>query len=972
MLGRVVITPRNATVSASNSLKLTANTQVNWSLAPGSEGTIDPDGTYHAPRSVAAKNSMGGCQVFPNDHIFNTRVDALPVDNNSAAWINLIPPSRVNYFAAWGINIADKSTPKRRMHFFYTPQNEGVFDLPEWPHLKQENGVFADTHSDIDRHIVIVNKDDCTFTEYYQAYPRGDNKQCSDCTAQSGVHYSGNTYELPHGSTDAAGLPLAALTLHLDEIESGAIHHALRVTLSNGLIQPGNVWPASSSAGAYGKIPYGTRFRLRANADISHYSPIARILLTQLKQYGFILADGGANWEVDVSTDVTESPAVQAAMAEVHDGPLISRDFEVVNEAPLMLSRGSGKIRPDNPYVKPDGYAVVIAESKTNPNDRAEIPVTLRPAVVGMPEPAIWIQSGVSKKLPAWVNGATSQGVQWKIEPALGTINGDGVYTAPEVTSPKTATIVASPNDDPGSQTGLLVTVLPKGPIRVDIGNATGAPGTPHEHMPDYGPDSKGNMWWHEMGEEYSWGVASDNWYGFAWPKIPDIGLYYTVRYSMGDMLFRFLVPNGNYKIHLMYGSPCHGIMDPKYEAPIHLESQYKLIAKYFDWGDAIGHACATPSNFDMPAAVADNSLEFALRRVTVRELVPNPAVNAFVVEPDTEAPHIAIDPVHIPEISSGHSVQFRAVGWFMDDSVTWSLEGPGTLSKTGLYAAPATPAAGTQKVMVVATSTVDRSKVARAEFSLTFGNLAISPPAATLGHGLEQKFAATLSGAPYQNVKWSISPAIGSIAPDGTYRAPETLPHDEDVSVIASSRDVEGKTGTAKIHVKALSDPIRINCGDQGGFRDAQGNEWTGDWGGSPATAYHVDNIPIKNAGPDMQYLYRSSRYRYPNESFFYNFMLPNGQYNVILMFADTAHDTPDTNNFFDVKLNGKQVLSHFNPSAIAGPKTALNKEFQVSITNHNLRIDFIGERRRCVCKRHTNPPDTCREIVLLNGRDK
>lgn len=946
MLGRVVISPRNPTVSASNTLKLTANTDVNWSLAPGSEGAIDPDGTYHAPRSVLAKNSMGGCQVFPNDHIFNTRIDALPVDSNSAAWINLIPPSGVNYFPAWGINIADNGTPKRRMHFFYTPQNEGVFDFPQWPHLKQEAGVFADTHSDLDRHIVIVNKEDCTFTEYYQSYPRGDNKQCSECTAQSGVHYSGNTYALPHGSTDAAGLPLAALTLHLDEIESGAIHHALRVTLKNGLIQPGNVWPASSAAGAYGKIPYGTRFRLRANADISRYSPIARILLVQLKQYGLFLADGGANWEVDVSTDVTEDPAVQAAMAEVRDGPLNSRDFEVVNEAPLMVSRDSGKIRPDNPYVKPDGYAIVIAQSKTNPNDRAEVPIELRPAVVGMPDPAIWIQSGVSKKLSAWVSGADTRGVQWKIEPALGTITADGVYTAPDVTSPKTAKILASPDDDPGSQTPLLVTVVPKGPIRVDIANATGAPGTPHEHAPDYGPDSKGHMWWHELGEEYSWGVASDNWYGFAWPKTADIGLYYTVRYSMGDMLFRFLVQNGNYKVHLMYGSPCHGIMDPKYEAPIHLESQYKIIAKNFDWGNAIGHACATPSNFDMPATVTDNSLEFALRRVTIRDLQPNPAVNAFLIEPDTEAPHITIDPLHIPEISSGRTIQFRAVGWFMDDSVTWTLaQGPGSLSQTGLYTAPSTPTANTQKVIVAATSNVDKSKTARAEFLLSFGDLAISPAVGAIGHGLDQKFAVTLSGLPYANVKWSVSPAIGSISQDGTYHAPEAIPQDADVTITASSRDVEGKTATARLHVKAIQDPIRINCGDQPGFRDAQGNEWSGDWGGSPASTGHADNVLIKNASPDMQYLYRSSRYRYPNESFFYNFSLPNGQYRVILMFADTAHDTPDMNNFFDVKLNGKQVLSHFNPSAIAGPKTALNKDFSMTVTNHNVRIDFIGD---------------------------
>jgi len=943
-LGRVVITPGAPIVPAGASVKLRANTDVQWSLSPGSVGTIDADGTYHAPRSVGAKNAVGGCQVLPNDHIFNTRIDALPTDQNSPTWIQSIPPSAVTYLPSWGITIADKTTPKKRMHFFYTPQYDGVFDLPEWPILKQENGVFADPLSDLDRHILVVNKDDCIFSEFYKANPKGLNKACPECTAQSGVHYQGMTYELLHGSADAAGLPITPLTLRLDEILSGVIRHALRVTLTNSLIHASSVWPGSSHASPWGKIPYGTRFRLRKDIDISRFSPIAKILITQLKEYGFVLADGGANWEVDIATDVTESPEVMAAFNEVHSSGITSRDFEVVNEAPLMISAESGRVRPDNTYVKPDDYAVVLAQNALKPTDRAELPIAIEAPTIGMPNPAIWIQSGVSKELEAWVRGAVSQRITWKADPSLGSISADGLYNAPDVAAPKTAMITASLDSDPASRLPLLVTVIPKGPIRIDVGNATNAPGTPHSHAPDYGPDSKGHMWWREMGGEYPYGVSADNWYGLPWPKIPDIGLYYTNRYTLGDMLYRFLVPNGNYKITAMYAFPCKGTYQAKYEAPMHFEAQRRLIAKEFDWGAANGHACVTPSIFEMPATVKDNSLEFALRRVTHGDLIPASGMNAFSIEPDAEPPHLAVDPPHPSDVSAGQKLQFRAVGWFMADAVTWSLEGPGSIDQNGIYTAPATPAGNSQRVVVAARSTIDKSKTASAAFSFKFGELSISPTEAVLGRGLEQQFAIDLTGVPYRNVTWSLSPAVGSIDSAGTYRAPDDIQDDTDVTVSASSRDVAGKVVSAKVRVKAIPNPIRINCGDQGGFRDAKGNEWIGDFGYSPSTGYHVDNVVIKNATQDMQYLYRSARYRYANESFFYNFQLPNGMYNVTLLFADYSHDKP-VQNYFDVKLNDKPVLTRFNPTEIVGGQAAITKQFSVGVTSRNLRIDFVGD---------------------------
>src|ERR1700693_3109713 len=74
-------------VNQGATFKFTANAPVAWSMGPGSKGKIDADGTYHAPSTVTSQQSMGGCQLLPNDHIINTRIDSLPVNSKSATWM---------------------------------------------------------------------------------------------------------------------------------------------------------------------------------------------------------------------------------------------------------------------------------------------------------------------------------------------------------------------------------------------------------------------------------------------------------------------------------------------------------------------------------------------------------------------------------------------------------------------------------------------------------------------------------------------------------------------------------------------------------------------------------------------------------------------------------------------------------------------------------------------------------------------
>src|SRR5260221_4215856 len=286
-------------VNQGTTFQFTANTPVTWSC-PVCAGTIDPDGTYHAPQSVKAQQSYGGFQVLPNNHILNTRIDSLPVNASSTTWIAGAGTIPVNYLPSFPSNYVNGSTPTQNMVFLYTPGNNGSFQIPPYPGARIESGWLTPAFSGVDRHLLAIDTTSGIFQEMYNYYAAGQAVAvgCATCTSQSGVRYSNSAYSLPaNGTVDAAGLYVMPLTLRLQELEQavatgGTIKHALRFTLQNGYIKFNSfIWPATTTTSAGGgSVPYGARFRLKSGFSTSNFSPIAQILLTQLKQYGIILA----------------------------------------------------------------------------------------------------------------------------------------------------------------------------------------------------------------------------------------------------------------------------------------------------------------------------------------------------------------------------------------------------------------------------------------------------------------------------------------------------------------------------------------------------------------------------------------------------------------------------------------------------------------------------------------------------------
>ena len=164
-------------------------------------------------------------------------------------------------------------------------------------------------------------------------------------TAGSGAIFDLDSYTLrPDGwtSADAAGLPILPGLVRYDEVESGAIQHALRFTVPQ--TRRDYVWPArhfASSLTGSQYPPMGQRFRLRSNVDITGFSTRIQVILTALKQYGMMLADNGSAWFISgVPDERWDNDELQELKT------LTGAQFEAVDVSSLMLDPDSSQIAP--------------------------------------------------------------------------------------------------------------------------------------------------------------------------------------------------------------------------------------------------------------------------------------------------------------------------------------------------------------------------------------------------------------------------------------------------------------------------------------------------------------------------------------------------------------------------------------------------------------------------------------------------
>lgn len=277
--------------------------------------------------------SLRGKRVFPADNPWNKDISNEPVDPNSdtlIASIGLDKPFHPDWGTRYGIPyvVVPGTQPKVPVRFEYADESDpGPYPVPPNPPI--EGGPDAKG----DRHILMIDRDNWKLYELFAAYPEDGGKRWK---AGSGAIFDLNSNKLrPAGwtSADAAGLPIFPGLVRYDEVyELKAIRHALRFTCRRtrrAYVPPATHFASRSSDPNL--PPMGMRVRLKANYDISKFSPAMQVILTALKKYGLILADNGGDWFV------TGAPHPQWNDEELNTLKRVKgRDFEVVKMEGLV------------------------------------------------------------------------------------------------------------------------------------------------------------------------------------------------------------------------------------------------------------------------------------------------------------------------------------------------------------------------------------------------------------------------------------------------------------------------------------------------------------------------------------------------------------------------------------------------------------------------------------------------------------
>jgi len=206
------------------------------------------------------------------------------------------------------------------------------------------------------------------------------------------------------------------------------------------------------------------------------------------------------------------------------------------------------------------------------------------------------------------------------------------------------------------------------------------------------------------------------------------------------------------------------------------------------------------------------------------------------------------------------------------------------------------------------------------------------------------------------QSWLWTV-PATGAVPPG----ASTTLTIRADATGISSGVKTgsvaitanAGRTPSVQLSVTLVVPAYRqgVNAGG-GAYLDAAGDPWSADQAWTPggfgflgAGWTNTTGRPIAGTGDaDDEALYQSQReatsgYRFDN--------LPAGTYRVELDFAEFRRNLAPGRRVFDVSINGRQLLTGYDPVAAVGALTLDHREFTVTVgAGGAIAIDF-GARR-------------------------
>jgi hypothetical protein len=293
---------------------------------------------FHTPEADAVLSAL---EVFPPDHAFNQAIENWPLHPNSAAMVASVgvdKPLRYNPDMGFIIVPPDQERVNVRIVGYPGESDPGPYPVPDnvpiegWPVSYQRGIEMPPTLEEVqqrpptyegDRHAIVLDPIERKLYEFF-VMGRTEDGWAAD---QASIFDLKTGASRPDGwtSADAAGLPIFPAVVRYDEIERGIVEHAMRVTIRR--TRRAYVAPATHYASRLTDedLPrMGERFRLKADFDVSGFSPPVQAILKGLKKYGMFVADNGIEWAISVAPD-PRIPLLHEELRRVRGS-----DFEVV------------------------------------------------------------------------------------------------------------------------------------------------------------------------------------------------------------------------------------------------------------------------------------------------------------------------------------------------------------------------------------------------------------------------------------------------------------------------------------------------------------------------------------------------------------------------------------------------------------------------------------------------------------------
>lgn len=298
---------------------------------------------FDTPEADAIVSAL---EVFPENNAWNLVVEDWPLHPNSKniiASIGADKPFRYNDDMGYILIPPDQKKVDVKIVSYPAESDKGPFPVPDtvpiegWPsNYKRRKGGDKITLDDVqrdklnengDRHAIVVDPTNGKLYEFYQLKKTDAGWQA----AQSSIFDMKTNLMRPEEwtSTDAAGLPIFPAIVRYDELQRGAIEHALRVTVVKS--RRAYVYPARHFASPHKdeNLPrMGERIRLRKDFDVTGFTPEVQAILKGLKKYGMLVADNGIDWAISVAPD----PRIKVMHDELRK--IKGSDFEVIQAPP--------------------------------------------------------------------------------------------------------------------------------------------------------------------------------------------------------------------------------------------------------------------------------------------------------------------------------------------------------------------------------------------------------------------------------------------------------------------------------------------------------------------------------------------------------------------------------------------------------------------------------------------------------------